>query len=61
MGLILVLVFGPWMLAVVDFLTWRYLGLQMSPVNWMSWQGLVLGLWPIAVTAVALVRSKFSN
>lgn len=56
MKLILTIIFWPWMLGLADALSWRYVGMQATAINWASNLAIFLVLWPAgAIGAFAVL------
>lgn len=42
----LLFVFFPWMIGIVDVLSWALLGSQLTNIPWEAGRGALLVLWP---------------
>lgn len=54
----LLFIFGPWLTAVVDILSYMYFAIQISGVDWRSGRGGLMALWPLFCL---LVMAPFSD
>lgn len=43
----LLFVFFPWIIGVVDILSWALFGAQMTDIPWETNRGTLLAVWPI--------------
>ena len=49
---VLLFVFFPWIIGVMDILSWALLGAQATNIPWSDKRGFVLFLWPLVVGLV---------
>ena len=46
---VLLFVFFPWIIGVIDILSWALFGVQATNIPWSDKRGFVLFLWPLVV------------
>lgn len=51
----LLFVFSPWMIGIVDVLSWALLGSQLTNIPWEAGRGALLVLWPLFCALVGFV------
>lgn len=49
---VLVLTFFPWVIGVIDVLSWALFGRKVTNIPWSTGRGALLAMWPILFIAV---------
>ena len=57
----LLFVFFPWMIGIVDVLSWALFGSQLTNIPWEAGRGALLVLWPVAaIGGIAVTNALIS-
>lgn len=58
---VLVFLFWPWAIGVIDIAAYIVTGAQVSGISWRAAQGVVAICWPIALVVILLALSLFAG